>query len=184
MLINALRQVTRFYSYVYLVLLIVTPIFILGGFTAAFFSRASADPIELKERFLIPGGRLLFGTLSFYIWWQIFHRFSAFFNAKIDKALLAKVSKLLGFAFAVEIIESVIFAAYPSDRPNWSEISFPAFSDQWASNVWMTIQWLLKVSASAGFFITPRTTGLASLLMAGIFYFLWKRYDSRDPQIS
>jgi hypothetical protein len=179
-IINAFQRVTRFYAYVYLILLIITPLFLLGGSAIAFFSKTSIDPVEFRERFLIPGGRLVIGSVSFFIWWRIFLWLSVFFQAKFDRALLHKISIFFVSAFAVETVELILFSAYPSESVNWNEVWLPTFSEHWATNLWMTIQWLLKISAAAGFFITPRTTGLATLLVAGVFYLLSSRHDGKN----
>lgn len=180
MILRTLLTISKAYSRIYFVLMVAIPIYVvLGWLLAASSTKLSSD--VLWKKVFAPSLMLLLSATLFAFWWRIFKSLS-FYLESISSAgsegrdVPTVISKLLLAAFVLELINGVLGSTvFYFESADWKSIQFPSADGAWPQQVWGWLQFSLKISATGGFFVTPRTTGLSTLFLAGICHVIGRR---------
>jgi hypothetical protein len=177
----------KIYSYIYFILMMVTPLFVVGSVGALFLNKSSQP--DLGSQILYPSLSLLIGSVLFGFWWRILTILSLLFDSGKAVATPKGVffKRLYGLflaAFFFDFLSSILDRVLFHFSTDWNKVQMPTGKEAWPVELWHWLQWLLKGSVTSGFFLTPRTTGLSTLFIAGVFYYLYHAHTigQRSPE--
>jgi hypothetical protein len=172
MVLHILRFAARFYAGLYLVLSVLTVPFV--GISLVIALAEHDNQATLLSGTIFPGINLILGAVLFVIWSRIFLEIYRWLSGKVPSekknSFIARLHSLLVAASFSELTAYIFNRAVGRHGIDWSKVPSIYPHSSFPEKILYAYLWLLRQSALSEFWITPRTTGLATLFIAGLLH--------------